>query len=472
MPGPIRVVGLGPAGLDRLPAHTMGLLDDDTVPIVLRTMSHPAAVELAERRTVASCDDLYEMHDTFDGVYSAIVDRLLEHAESGPVIYAVPGSPFVGERAVGLLSASAVPVEFVSGESFVDTVVARLALDPLDRGLQVLDAHALPAPLLLHLPTIVAQVDTAEAVAAIRDGLLTLIAPEAEVTILTDLGSPEESIERVAVTDLRAAHAGLRVSLFVDVPAPGWPGLVQTNARLRAECPWDREQTHHTLARHLLEEAYEVLEAIEALPADAPGGEADVAGYVDLEEELGDLLVQVVFHATLASEAGMFGIEEVAEGIRRKLVARHPHVFDDVEAATAQEVTANWDALKRAEKQRPSHLDGVPASLPALARAREVQARAATVGFDWPGVDGALAKVAEEAEEVAAAATGRVADEMGDLLFSIVNVARHCGVDPEQALRAAVTRFEVRFRHIEAAGDPRGMTLAEMDLLWTQAKEE
>jgi tetrapyrrole methylase family protein / MazG family protein len=470
MAGPIRVVGLGPAGLDRVSARSIGILDDESVPLVVRTMAHPAAAELAARRDVTSCDDLYEAADTFADVYDAIVERVLALAARGPVTYAVPGSPLVGERSVRLLAAAGVPIEVIPGESFIEAVLGRLGVDPLDRGFQVLDAHSLPEPLLLHLPTVIAQVDSIDSLHAVRDGLLTLVPAETEVEILTDLGGDGESVETVPVADLRPAHAGLRVSIFLDIPPPGWPGLVQTNARLRGECPWDREQTHHSLARHLLEEAYEVLEAIDVLPSEAPAGQPDVAAYVDLEEELGDLLVQVVFHAALASEAGMFGVEEVAEGIRRKLVARHPHVFGDVDAPTAAHVMANWDSLKRAEKERVSLLDGVPTALPALGRAREIQARAAAAGFDWPSVDGALAKVAEEAIEVASAAPDRLADEFGDLLFSVVNVARHLSVDPEQALRLAAARFEKRFRHVEAGGDPSGMTLEEMDERWDEAK--
>jgi MazG family protein len=244
---------------------------------------------------------------------------------------------------------------------------------------------------------------------------------------------------------------------------------VQINARLRRECPWDRRQTHHSLARHLIEEAYETVAALEALPPEAPAGEPDYPGYVEAEEELGDLLLQVVFHANLAAEAGVFGVEEVAEGIRQKLVRRHPHVFGDVEAATAEAVLANWEQLKRAEKGRESLLDGVPEVLPALSRAHELQSRAATVGFDWPSLDGVVAKVHEELGEVLAEGARR-ADEIGDLLFAVVNLARHLEVDPEQALRRAAARFERRFKTMEKAGSLSGLSLEEMDRRWEAAK--
>ncbi|HSR16312.1 MAG TPA: nucleoside triphosphate pyrophosphohydrolase, partial [Gemmatimonadales bacterium] len=233
------------------------------------------------------------------------------------------------------------------------------------------------------------------------------------------------------------------------------------------------EQTHHTLAKHLLEEAYEALSAIEALPPEAPAGDPDLPAYLEVEEELGDLLLQVGFHATLASETGLFGVEEVAERIRRKLVRRHPHVFGDAEAETAEHVLANWDRLKQEEKGRESLLDGVAVSLPALARAWQLQTRAAGVGFDWPDLAGVIAKVDEEMAELLADREDprRAAHELGDLLFSVVNLARRLEIDPEQALRAASDRFERRFRAVEAGGSLAGLTLEEMDRRWEAAKE-
>jgi tetrapyrrole methylase family protein/MazG family protein len=317
---------------------------------------------------------------------------------------------------------------------------------------------------------VIAQVDTPAVLYEVRDALLRLLPPETPVTRLADLGGPEERVGALTLTGLRAEHAGLRVSLFLDPVPPGWPGLVQTNARLRRECPWDRRQTHRSLARHLIEEAYEAVAALEALPLDAPAGEPDYPGYVEAEEELGDLLLQVVFHATLAAEAGVFGVEEVAEGIRRKLVRRHPHVFGEVEAETAEAVLANWEQLKQAEKGRGSLLDGVPPSLPALSRAHSLAARAATVGFDWPDLEGVVAKVREELDEVLAEGA-LVGDEVGDLLFAVANLARHLRLDPEQALRRATDRFERRFRAIEKEGSLSGLSLEELDRRWEAAKE-
>jgi tetrapyrrole methylase family protein / MazG family protein len=477
MIGPVRIVGLGPAGLDRTSAEIRALLLDEAVPVVGRTQHHPAARHLDEVRPVVWCDDLYEASATFDDVYLAIAERVVDLAASGPVTYAVPGSVFIGERAVATIrqrvATSGIECELLGGESFLDLTLEKAGIDPFDRGVQIIDAHQLPDPLLLHLPTLIVQIDGPEAFIRVHERLSRLLEPETPITVLTDLGSITESLLVMGLGELRPDHAGLRVTLALDVEAPGWPGLVQTNARLRQECPWDKEQTHHSLARHLLEEAYETLDAIDGVPAAAPGGDLDVDAYVHLEEELGDLLLQVVFHATLASETDLFGIEEVAESVRRKLVRRHPHVFGDAAAETAQNVLDNWEKLKKDEKGRDSVLDGIPSALPSLERAFQFQVRAATTGFDWPDLDGVVAKVREELAEVLDALDDpeAVRAELGDLLFSAVNLARHLSVDPELALRAASERFERRFRAVEGPGLD-GVSLEEMDRRWEEAKEE
>jgi tetrapyrrole methylase family protein/MazG family protein len=233
--------------------------------------------------------------------------------------------------------------------------------------------------------------------------------------------------------------------------------LVRT---LRERCPWDREQTHRSLTRHLLEETYEVLEAIET-------GDPD-----HLEEELGDLLFQVFFHATLGAEDGEFTLADIARGIHDKLVRRHPHVFGDAAAETANDVRQTWEQLKLAEKGRSSLMEGIPGELPSLLYAYKVQRKAASVGFDWPSVDGAYPKVTEELAELKADPSD---EELGDLLFAVVNVARHLEIDPETALRAATAKFRGRFQAVEGLAESRGMDLAEagieaLDALWDEVK--
>jgi tetrapyrrole methylase family protein/MazG family protein len=293
-----------------------------------------------------------------------------------------------------------------------------------------------------------------------------------EVIALQRLGLPDENITHLAWEDLDRQHALIPdhlTTLWIPrLAAPVAAELVRFDELihlLREQCPWDRAQTHATLAPHLLEEAYEAVEAISA-------GDAE-----HLEEELGDVLLQVVLHATIAAEEGWFTLADVAQTIHDKMVARHPHVFGDATADTPGAVQSTWDELKAAERAssgRPaSILDGVGGHLPALLHAADVQQRAATIGFDWPDVEGPLAKVTEEAAELRAATDGDARrDELGDLLFACVNVSRHLGVDPEVALRAATAKFAARFRQVEAkAGDElRHLDLAALDALWDEAK--
>jgi tetrapyrrole methylase family protein/MazG family protein len=233
--------------------------------------------------------------------------------------------------------------------------------------------------------------------------------------------------------------------------------LVRT---LRERCPWDREQTHKSLIRHLVEETYETVEAIES---------GDPA---HLEEELGDLLFQIVFHATLGAEAGEFTLADVARGIHDKLVVRHPHVFGTREADTAEQVVRNWEQIKKDEKGRTSIMEGIPSALPGLLYAHKVQRKAASVGFDWDSVEDVYPKVEEELAELREDPSE---EELGDLLFAVVNVARHLGVDSESALRAATAKFRDRFMGVERLAAERGLALSELDLagldgLWDDVK--
>ncbi len=256
--------------------------------------------------------------------------------------------------------------------------------------------------------------------------------------------------------------------------------VVKIMARLRGEggCPWDRKQTRESLKPYLIEEAYEVLETIEA--QDDP----------KLKEELGDVLLQVLFHAQIGSERNTFTIDDILQTLAEKLIRRHPHVFGDTKVSGSDEVVHRWEEIKRQEKSKSgngdtgSALEGVPKALPALLRAYQLQVRAARVGFDWPhdndGYQQIVGKVQEELREVEEARTAdagkqRLEQELGDLLFALVNLSRFHKVNPEEALRGAANRFAARFEHMEKAARAAGraltdMTLAEMDRLWEAAK--
>ncbi|HDK44949.1 MAG TPA: nucleoside triphosphate pyrophosphohydrolase, partial [Actinobacteria bacterium] len=441
---------------------------------IVRTLEHPAARQLADLRPVESADDLYETAADFDEVYERLARRVVEAATTGDVVLALPGSPSVAERTTGLVleaaRTAAIPVEVLAGESFLDLFAADVGIDLL--GVQILDGRDLPDPLFLHLPTVIAQVDLPMVLADVRDRLLSVLSDDTEIVVARDLGTADADIARVPLSGLDASMAGLRTTLYLDPGPAGWSGLIATMRRLRGECPWDRSQTHHSLVGNLVEEAYELVDALSALPVEAPGGEPDYGAYADVEEELGDVLLQVVFHTVMASEAGAFDIEDVAEVLRRKLVRRHPHVFGDVEVAGVDNVLRNWEQIKQEEKQRTSLMDDVPAGLPGLERAAKIQRRAASVGFDWDDAESVVDKIREETAELEAVLADRAAaeGELGDLLFSVVNLGRHLSLDPEVAMRRAVDRFAARFRWMEESFDVAGRTLEELDTMWAAAK--
>jgi tetrapyrrole methylase family protein / MazG family protein len=425
------VVGLGPAGPELLTeAGTQAIA---RIPErYLRTTRHPAASAVSGAR---SFDDVYERAASIDEVYADIVDALVEAAiNAGEVLYAVPGSPMVAERTVELLVADdRVDVAVVPGLSFLDLVWTRLAVDPVAMGVRVVDGRRFAVEAAGERgPLLVAQCDSKDVLSDIK-----LAAGEnhpSEVIVLQRLGLPDESVRTVVWEDLdREVDADHLTTLYMASGAPPIAAEVARFAELvrtlRERCPWDREQTHRTLTRHLLEETYEVLEAIENL--DEPGGAEH------LEEELGDLLFQFVFHATLAAEDGAFTLADVATGIHDKLVRRHPHVFGTVEAETAGQVISNWEQIKREEKGRASIMDGIPGDLPSLLYAHKVQRKAASAGVEAAPVpvDGMSADTDEE---------------VGALLFGVVALARRAGVDPESALRATTARFRDDFMASES----------------------
>jgi tetrapyrrole methylase family protein/MazG family protein len=298
----------------------------------------------------------------------------------------------------------------------------------------------------------------------------------AAVVILKSLGTPQQELIHTTWAEMdRVTQADHLTSLFIPqlaIPvAYELQQLHQLSLKLREECPWDREQTHATLIRYLIEEAYEVVEALDE-PIDDD----------HLIEELGDLLYQIEFHCAIAQQEGRFTIADVARNLHDKMVRRHPHVFDENAGTggTADEVVDLWEQVKQAEKKQAGKTTagifaGVNRHLPALTFAEELQRKAAKVGFDWPDAKGPLEKVAEEAREVAAAEPESIMGEFGDLLFSVVNLARHLGVDPEAALRVSTAKFRQRvdtmFSIAESeALDFSSLSLPEMDQLWERAK--
>lgn len=421
------IAGLGPAGPDLLTAGTIAAIE--RIPHrVLRTGRHPAASAVPD---AVALDHLYEERASFEEVYDAIVATVVARAEQhDEVLYLVPGSPVVAERAVELLLADArVETAVLPALSFLDLAWARLGVDPVALGARLVDGRRFATEAAGERgPLLVGQCDQPHVLSDIKLAL----DDGPAVVVLQRLGSADESVRTVPWDDLdREVSPDHLTSLWIPELAAPVAGelarfheLVRT---LRAECPWDREQTHASLTRHLLEETYEVLEALDHVDEEAG------TGFDDLEEELGDLLFQVVFHAVLAAEEGQFTLADVARGIHDKLHARHPHVFDpSPDEPGLAHLAAEWERRKVQEKGRASVMDGIPAALPALAYAAKVQKKAASQGVDWrelPGVDPASLE-------------GR--------LLALVDEARTRGDDPETALRGAALRLRDAFMAVEA----------------------
>ncbi|MBW3626680.1 MAG: MazG family protein [Actinobacteria bacterium] len=441
----VTVVGLGPAGPELLTAAATAAVAATPVRF-LRTRRHPAAsaVPAAE-----SFDDEYERATSLDHVYPRIVERLVAAAEEhGRVLYAVPGSARVAEHSVELLVADPrVEVEVVPALSFLDLVWDRLGVDPLAGGVRLVDGRRFAVEAAGERgPLVVAQCDSPAVLSEVK---LAVASPPASVVVLQRLGLADEVVTEVAWDDLdRSVVPDHLTSLWVpELASPVGAELVrfaELVRTLRARCPWDREQTHTSLTRHLLEETYELLEAIEVLDDALGAGEDDAvdAAYEHLEEELGDVLFQVFFHATLGAEAGRFDVADVARGIHDKLVHRHPHVFADTEVTGADDVMRNWERLKQDEKGRASVMDGVPANLPSLLYAFKVQRKAEALGVE-----------AEAPGTLRLSELSTPAD-LGQALFATVAVARRLRLDPEAALRAAAASFRDDVAAREGGGGP------------------
>lgn len=506
----IYVVGLGPGSENRLPPQAFALLTGG-LPVFLRTARHPVLQTgtLADALQNVPCfplDDEYENNASFADTYAAIVARVFrEEALQGDIVYAVPGHPLVGESTVALLLPEAkrrdVSVQVVGAPSFVDACLEAVG-EAITGNLAVIDAltlapHDAAAAASSDLlrgasdgPILLYQVYGREAASHAKLALMRAGYPdEFPVTLIQAAGIPQQEtiVPDVPLYALDRRPERLNHLTSVWVPRlpqserkPGFSDLVRVMARLREPetgCPWDLEQTHQSLRPYVLEEAYEVADALDNLDTND--------GPEKLTDELGDLLLQVVFHAQIAQEAGDFDESDVCQAIVGKLIRRHPHIFGDVTVTGADDVLTNWNAIKASEKNhetRTSVLDGVPRSAPALSRALQISKKAVKAGFEWPDVGGVLDKAEEEFGELRAeienetANRERIASELGDLLFTLVNVARRLEIDPEQALSDQINRFSRRFRHIEAGAKARNtpisdLTLPEMETLWQEAKQ-
>ncbi|CEG21129.1 Nucleoside triphosphate pyrophosphohydrolase/pyrophosphatase MazG [Planococcus massiliensis] len=477
----IHVIGLGAGDLDQLPLGVYKKLKN-ALKLYVRTEDHPVLQELAEEgMSFNSFDAVYEKHDTFAPVYAEIADTLIALAKEQSVIYAVPGHPLVAEQTVQYLVEAEKEGSFrlviEGGQSFLDPIFGALRIDPIE-GFQLLDGTAMASDdVNMAQHVLIAQVYDSFSASEVKLTLMEKYPEDYEVTIVTAAGSANEVLRKVPLYELdRAAEVDNLTTIYVP-PAVDqmdrlkeWQTFRQIVARLRSPegCPWDREQTHESLRPYLLEEAHELLQAIEE--------EDDEA----IAEELGDVLLQVFLHAQIGQDNGYFQLEDVLSAVSAKMIRRHPHVFGDVEAATSDEVVSNWQAIKAQEKpQTASILDGQERFSSSLMTSYNYQKKAAKVGFSWSDAEGAWEKFQEELqefqEETAKGSKERQLDELGDLLFTLVNIARFYGLSPEQAMVHANQKFQQRFSHVEkrvneGSGNFSDYTLAQLDEFWNEAK--
>ena len=476
----ITVVSLGPGDPGLLTLQTAEALRS-AKHLVLRTGQHGVAQWLQEQEIpFTTLDALYDEYWDFDELHSAIATRLWKQAAEAPLTYAVMDATTDGS--VAALTA-AKPAEAkltrLAGLSMADAYLSALPEGTAHRsGIRMIPA--MDCETAQHdprLPLLITEIDSPVLAGMVKLWLTDLFDDEMPVVFFPSTVKSHRKAVQLPLMELDRQHT-YDHTVAVYVPAAPMIGrqrfcfadLVEILDVLRGEngCPWDREQTHESLRKYLIEEAYEAVGAID---------EGDVD---HLADELGDVLLQVVFHANVGKSHGDFTINDVTSNICRKMIYRHAHIFGTDDCKTAEEVSANWEKLKKAEKgltTQASVLSDVSKGLPALMRAHKVQKKAAHVGFDWDTALEALPKVHEEAQEVKAELdAGRdPAEELGDLLFSCVNVSRLCGLDAEELLKNATNKFISRFTAMEnlinsAGKSLEGLTLCEMDVYWNQVK--
>lgn len=477
----ITVVGLGPGDYRYLSIEAEETLRGCSR-IYGRTMRHPVMESLKNEGVgIETFDSWYEEADDFESLYRAIAEALIAKAEDGPLLYAVPGNPYFSERTVELLreaeAKGELALRIIKGSGCIDAVLNALDIDQAS-GIMAVEPDRIPAG-GSETPLLVFQIDTRMAAAQVKLRLMACYPDDHPVTVVTGAGiSDVERCISMALYELdQGDHFDHVTTLYVPPMESNYLSgrmndLVALMARLRGPegCPWDIKQTHKSLLPYLIEEAYEVVEAVET------------EDFELMEEELGDLLLQIVFHSQIADENGYFKIQDVIRGVCEKMIRRHPHVFSDVVAETPEAVLTNWEAIKKEEKQESGQyasMERIPRHLPALMRSAKIQKKAAEVGFDWDSVHGALEKVEEEFKELTDILDSHDMElkegELGDLLFAVVNVARFLHINPEQALERTISKFMTRYKYVEDKSEINGINMKEcglevLDKFWNEAK--
>ena len=479
----IKIIGLGPGASDALTVGALRVLEESDN-IYFRTEIHPT-VDFIRSRNIEfkTYDHFYNSGESFDEVYKNIAEDLIKvYKETGNVVYAVPGHPLVAEKSVSnlmeLCKEGNIEYEILPAVSFIDAMMDRLQIDPIE-GLKVIDAFDINNQIMdKRIGTIITQVYNPFIASEVKLKLLECYDDETKIIYVRAAGI--EGLESIREIPLYELDMQEDIDYLTSVYIPkdlnnkiDINDLINLIEVLRGDegCPWDREQTHESIKNAIVEESYEVKDAIE--------NEDDNA----LIEELGDVLLHVIFHSSIGKEDGYFDFNDVVEGIYNKMINRHPHIFKNQEICNSEEVVQNWDEIKKEEKGFETvtdELNAVAKALPALIRAHKIQNKAKKVGFDWDNVEDAAKKVVEELNEVLDAYNtenkGNITEEVGDLLFSCVNVARFLNIDEEEALNNTTDKFIRRFSYIEEQANKLGknlkeMSLEEMDKLWNDAKK-
>ena len=504
MTAAITILGLGPGNIQDLTLQARSLLAEaarQQQTVYFRTIIHPTVEPLKAELPalhIASFDHFYEESVDWSTLYQQIAEEVCRLATQRPIIYAVPGHPLIGELSVQLVLRLAqerhLSTTIVAGLSFIEPVCTAVGLDPFDAGTQLIDATTLAAlradeiagKVVPTIPLLVTQVYNRRLASEVKLALSECYPDEWPVKLVraasvstTDATTDETVIEFPLYELDRNSYANHLSTLYVppvtEIQALRLPETLRyLITRLRRDpdgCPWDRAQTHQTLTRYVLEETYEVVEALEENDMDK------------LAEELGDLLLQVYLHAEIARQAGEFALGDVYEHISAKMMRRHPHIFGDVEVNGPAQVVQNWEAIKRQERikagkdvQKESVLDGVPQAAPALTIAQEYQKRSGKVGFDYSTREDVYKKLAEELQELREAVTpDHQLEEMGDVLYMVARLARAYKLDAEEALRKGNRKFRRRFQAMEELLREQGQDTASLNAeawvaLWGRVK--
>ena len=479
----IKIVGLGPGAPEALTIGAVKTLEESSN-LYFRTEKHPTVDYLRGRlKGFKTCDNYYEEGSSFDEVYQNIANDIIEeYKKNNDLVYAVPGHPLVAERSVlniiELCEKNNIEYTILPAVSFVDAMMDSLKIDPIE-GLKIIDAFDIKNQILdKRIGTIITQVYNNFIASEVKLELLEHYNDDTEIIYVRAAGiEGQESIRKIPLYELDMQEdIDYLTSIYIPKDLNNkkdFYDFLSIIEMLRGEngCPWDREQTHESIKNNLLEEAYEVVEAIE---------EDDIDSLI---EELGDVLLHVVFHATIGKEDGYFDMNDIIDSISKKMIFRHPHVFGTDSKETSKEVLDSWEELKKKEKDfntLTEEIEGIAKTLPALTKAHKVQKKVAKVGFDFEDINEAAAKVEEELKEVLDVYKSNnremIINEIGDLIFACVNVSRMMSVDEEEALNKSIKKFIKRFAFIEKNVLDKGMNLKdvsidEMNLLWEEAKK-